>query len=267
VSELFRPLARRKAIRIETVASNEREAMGDPARIQQVLANLVSNAVKFTHSGSVTIEIQPPALSGEDWSFVVSDTGVGIDAKRIEKIFDPYDTSSLDSLGKAGGAGLGLSIARDIVKAMGGQIQVESEVGRGTTFRALLPLEMVPEEFSDDEPASFAGSLYLNLERATEQIVAEAEASRLGWKVIQPGEEFDEVSIVAGRLVVVADHARLALVDDRWLSASERILVVGTGEGGEPVGGVHREKTVRLLYFSSIHDLAHLLKRARDETA
>ena len=267
VSELFRPLARRKAIRIETVASSEREAMGDPSRIQQVLANLVSNAVKFTRSGSVKIEIQPPALSGEDWSFLVSDTGIGIDEKRLEKIFDPYDTSSLDSLGKSGGAGLGLSITRDIVKELGGQIQVESELGRGTTFQVLLPLEVVAEEFSNDEPANFEGSLYVDLERATEQIQTEAQASRLGWKVIQPGEGFEEVSIVSGRLVVIAEHARLALVDERWLSASERILVVGTGEGSEPVDGVYREKAVLLPNFSSAHDLPNLLERARDATA
>ena len=267
VSELFRPLARRKAIRIETVASSEREAMGDPARVQQVLANLVSNAVKFTQSGYVTIDIQPPALSGEDWSFVVSDTGVGIDEKRLEKIFDPYDTSSLHSLGKSGGAGLGLSITRDIVKAMGGQIQVESEVGRGTSFRVLLPLEAVPEDFLPDEPAHFEGSLYLDLERATEQIQAEAQASRLGWKVIQPGEDFDEASIVAGRLLVIIDHARLRLIDDGWLSASERILLVGAAEGGEPISGANRTKTVCMPSFNAAHDLPHLLERAHDGTA
>ena len=267
VSELFRPLARRKAIRIDIVASSEREAIGDPARIQQVLANLVSNAVKFTQSGSVTIEIQPPALSGEDWSFVVSDTGVGIDEKRIGKIFEPYDTSSFDSLGKSGGVGLGLSITRDVVKAMGGQIHVESEVGRGTRFRVLLPLEVVPEEFSNDEPADFEGSLYVDLERATEQIQTEAQASSLGWKVIQPGEDFEEVSIVAGRLVVITDNGRLALVDDRWLSASERIFVVGTSEGSEPIGGVNQEKTVLVPNIGSIRDLTLLLERVRDEAA
>ncbi|WP_379922454.1 PAS domain-containing sensor histidine kinase [Erythrobacter sp. R86502] len=267
VSELFRPLARRKGIRIETLASGEREAMGDPARVQQVLANLVSNAVKFTQSGSVTIDIQPPAIAGEDWSFEVSDTGAGIDGKRLEKIFDPYDTSHFDSLGKSVGAGLGLSITRDIVKTMGGQIRVESEVGRGTLFRVLLPLEAVPDEFSPDKPASSEGSLYLDLDKATEQIQAEAQASGLGWKVIQPGEIFDEASIVAERLLIITSHARLPLIDDGWLSASYRIVVVGTAEGGEPIPGANRAKIVLLPNFSVAHDLPHFLERAHDGTA
>ena len=72
VAELFRPLARRKSIQIELRANSDAEVMGNPGQIQQVLANLVSNSVKFTQSGTVTIEVRPPQVAEANWTFVVT---------------------------------------------------------------------------------------------------------------------------------------------------------------------------------------------------
>ncbi len=116
---------------------------GDPTRLRQVLINLLGNAVKFTETGSVTLEIAPAALgegrTGLD--IAVKDTGVGIPSDRLEKLFTPFTQADAATTRRYGGTGLGLSICKRIVEAMRGLIAVESEVGFGTTFRVRIELE------------------------------------------------------------------------------------------------------------------------------
>ena len=111
--------------------------LADPARVSQVLINLVSNAVKFTPDGSITIS----ARSGGD-GFVevcVADTGIGIPRSQQEHIFSRF--SKVQSAERAGqGAGLGLSISKAVVEAHGGAIRVESVVGKGSRFYFTLPV-------------------------------------------------------------------------------------------------------------------------------
>lgn len=267
VAELFRPLARRKAIRIELVCSDESEAIGDPGRVQQVLANLVSNAVKFTQSGSVTIEVQPPAPSETEWTFIVSDTGVGIDENRIGKIFEPFDTSGEDSLGKPQGAGLGLSITRDIIEAMDGKIMVESEAGSGTKFTIRLPLDAVEEAIDAPVDGESKGTLYVALEKATEQIQAEATASGKGWMIAQPGANPDALQIGANQALILTDPQSLTSILDEWLRVSNKIIVAGDGD--VPVAGQsdYSAKVVRIPSGNLARDLPDLLEKALDEPA
>jgi len=105
----------------------------DPVRIGEVLANLLSNAVRHTPSGGSVAAVVEPSAAGV--SFTVSDTGRGIDAADLPYVFDRF-VKSADS----GGAGLGLAIARSLVQAHGGRITADSEPGRGTTMRFVLPL-------------------------------------------------------------------------------------------------------------------------------
>jgi signal transduction histidine kinase len=111
---------------------------GDERRLTQVLMNLVSNAIKFTDAGSVTIRAKL-----EDGSFVVavSDTGVGIAEGDRERIFEEFQQVDSSSTRKKGGTGLGLAIARRIVELHGGRIWVESTPGEGSTFSFTLPLD------------------------------------------------------------------------------------------------------------------------------
>ncbi|MBT8431259.1 MAG: type IV pili methyl-accepting chemotaxis transducer N-terminal domain-containing protein [Altererythrobacter sp.] len=244
VAELFRPLARRKSIQIELRASSDAEVMGNPGRVQQVLANLVSNSVKFTQSGTVTIEVRPPQAAEANWTFVVSDTGIGIDQKRIEQIFEPFDTSGTDSLGRSVGAGLGLSITRDIVDAMGGQITVESNPGPGTSFTIEFPLAEVIEEATQAAQSSEVGNLYLALEKATEQVQAEATASKLGWNVLQLEDQPESYTANAGPVMILADSSRIASVTAKWLEASDRIYVLGESAAAGAIINENQEKTV-----------------------
>jgi len=111
---------------------------GDPLRINQVLTNLVYNAVKFTHEGTVLVRA---GLDGERVRFSVTDTGIGISADQLPRIFQSFTQLDGSSTRQYGGAGLGLTICRHLVELMGGTLEVESAPGEGSTFTFALPLE------------------------------------------------------------------------------------------------------------------------------
>ncbi len=136
----------------------------DPARLRQLLMNLVGNAIKFTQSGSVRIvsrvlgSAQPPLLAID-----VIDTGIGIASKKLDHIFDPFAQADSSVTRRFGGTGLGLAISRKIAEDLGGSLSVASEYGRGSTFTATLEiggpdgLQLVnvpPETMADASPAS-----------------------------------------------------------------------------------------------------------------
>ncbi len=110
---------------------------GDPGRLRQVLVNLVGNAVKFTERGEVRVSMKLLSHSEDDIEigFEVRDTGVGIPADKIEYVFESFSQADGSTSRRFGGTGLGLSIARGIVNMMGGEIEVESQVDVGSTFR------------------------------------------------------------------------------------------------------------------------------------
>ncbi len=119
--------------------------VGDPTRLRQVLMNLVSNAVKFTPRGSVTLRVFLEKLeSASQIVFEVQDTGIGIPADKFGRLFRPFTQADASTTREFGGTGLGLNISKRIVELMGGVLSVESEVGQGSTFRFFLPLIEAP---------------------------------------------------------------------------------------------------------------------------
>ena len=116
---------------------------GDDARLQQILLNLVSNAVKFTEQGSIRVRLFRP--NENNWGIVVSDTGDGISQSEIPHIFDTFRQVDGAATRVHGGFGLGLSIVKQLVNLMNGQIDVQSILGKGTTFMITLPLT-IPEK-------------------------------------------------------------------------------------------------------------------------
>jgi len=109
---------------------------GDPARLRQVLVNLVGNSTKFTDKGEIEVKVQREAqgVDGTILRFSVRDTGIGIPADKLDKIFGAFSQADASTTRKYGGTGLGLSIARQLVGLMGGKLGVESEIGKGSTF-------------------------------------------------------------------------------------------------------------------------------------
>lgn len=115
---------------------------GDPFRLRQVLLNLVSNAIKFTRNGEILVSVQLASLSESTVSlhFSVSDTGIGIPEAKLRTIFKAFTQADSSTTRQFGGTGLGLAIASRLVTAMGGQIDVDSEVGTGSTFHFTIEL-------------------------------------------------------------------------------------------------------------------------------
>jgi anti-sigma regulatory factor (Ser/Thr protein kinase) len=121
--------------------------IGDPTRIRQIVVNLVGNAIKFTEHGEVVVSVeqepgQPPKDDSVRLHFAVRDTGVGIPADKQNKVFEAFSQADGSMARKYGGTGLGLTICARLVEKMGGRIWVESEPGKGSTFRFTASLEV-----------------------------------------------------------------------------------------------------------------------------
>lgn len=110
--------------------------IGDPVRLNQIVLNLVSNAVKFTSQGEIEVSVQLMETSGDHIkiSFCVRDSGIGIEPENLERIFDTFQQASSETSRIFGGTGLGLAIVKQLVEAQGGEIEVMSQVGIGSTF-------------------------------------------------------------------------------------------------------------------------------------
>ena len=113
---------------------------GDPTRLRQILANLVNNAIKFTPSGSVSIEILLDPERADALLARVRDTGIGIPRERADRLFKPFSQIDSSTTRKYGGSGLGLAICHRLTQLLGGQIKVESSPGEGSLFSVVLPL-------------------------------------------------------------------------------------------------------------------------------
>jgi len=125
-----------------------KKVMGDPTKISQVIVNLISNAIKFTKSkGAVDVAIEKVAESNDyiTLKFAVSDTGIGISESQKSKIFEAFSQADVSTSRKFGGTGLGLAISGKLVSFMGGELDIESEEGKGSTFFFTLTLEKQKE--------------------------------------------------------------------------------------------------------------------------
>ncbi|MEO8624388.1 MAG: ATP-binding protein, partial [bacterium] len=111
----------------------------DGGKLRQILINLVGNAIKFTSDGEVVVSVSTDPDTGQPREIVVRDTGIGIPLERQAKIFEPFEQGDSSTRREFGGTGLGLSIVKTFVKLIGATIEVESEVGSGTTFTVRLP--------------------------------------------------------------------------------------------------------------------------------
>lgn len=139
-------------LNIEYDDSIPKVLLGDPVRLHQIILNLVSNAVKFTKKGVITVSVK---LIDEDdektkISFAVSDTGIGIEKSKLEKIFENFQQASSGTSRLYGGTGLGLSIVKQLTHAQGGVIHVESEVSKGSTFSFTLDFPKTTECTEND---------------------------------------------------------------------------------------------------------------------
>jgi signal transduction histidine kinase/CheY-like chemotaxis protein len=167
---------------VEIHPSIPRWIFGDVTRLRQVLVNLVSNAVKFTATGEVVLTVQPSFEDPENpcIHFAVRDTGCGIPADRLHRLFQSFSQVDTSTTRKHGGTGLGLAISKRLTELMGGRIWVESEADKGSAFQFTIPLKVAP---SQDEPlnieANWSGKRILIVDdNATNRRILTAQLSK-----------------------------------------------------------------------------------------
>jgi CheY-like chemotaxis protein len=198
VVDLFAPLAHDKGLQLsmEFDPSLPAWVKGDAGRIRQVLLNLIGNAVKFTDSGHVKVRAKrEPGLSDDrpGLSLEVEDTGIGISPEALPRLFTPFFQADQSNRRRFGGSGLGLVISKRLTEAMGAELYVESEPGRGSTFLFKLPLEplshspgaLLSEMAASHLPAPLKGKVLLVEDNPVNRTLAVAMLNRLG---IEPTE-------------------------------------------------------------------------------
>lgn len=148
--DLFRPQLSDKETTLEVRVEENvpQEVLGDPTRFNQIIFNLLSNAVKYTYRGRIRLEVSLlQQLAGHYLlKFIISDSGVGILSKNLEKIFEAFEQDELLINQQKGGTGLGLYIVKELIGLMSGSIEVKSEFGKGTQFIFTLPFSKVKQE-------------------------------------------------------------------------------------------------------------------------
>ncbi len=161
--DIISPLAAKQNIEVilDLQPAHSRLVRADVQRLRQVLVNLLSNAVKFTESGEVCLHVDVledveatngPHGRSSTINFAISDTGIGIPAAKINKLFDAFTQADASTTRRYGGTGLGLSISRSLVDLMGGRIEVSSIEGQGSTFAFTIRAECLPAEQRLDLP-------------------------------------------------------------------------------------------------------------------
>lgn len=146
----FGPLAKKKGLSFTTEISPDSptQLFSDPVRIQQILKNLLSNAIKFTEKGEVKLKVTK--ASKNRVAFTVSDTGIGIPKEKQESIFETFKQVDSTISRNYGGTGLGLSICRELSRLLQGEILLQSEPGKGSTFTLILPASLTRMEDADE---------------------------------------------------------------------------------------------------------------------
>jgi len=256
VMSVMSPLAHQKEIelRCDIDPTLPPVLVGDPLRLRQVLMNLVSNAIKFTHSGSVTMDISVPD-PGQDrvsLAFSVTDTGMGISVENQQKLFTPYAQGAIDVARLHGGTGLGLVICRQLVQIMGGEIELESEPGRGSAFRFMVSLPIDHETRPEDLRDGPGGSQLIEPERhmAPLQIlqIEDNETNRDVVERILAHYEHQVISVQNGQeaidLIESGEHHFDAILTDRHmpvmdgLETTRRIRKMGSPYDAMPIIGI-----------------------------
>lgn len=203
VESLYARTAQQKGINLSTKVPNQPVYIsGDEGRIRQVLSNLVSNAIKFTDAGTVTVSLAatPQSEGKMQIDLAVIDSGIGIPADRLEAIFKSFTQADGSTTRKFGGTGLGLTISAKLAELMGGSVQVQSEEKCGSrfTFSVCLPgalglLAKCPDKKSVDD--FFARTVLLAEDNEVNRMVAKAQLTRLGCEVVEARDGHEALEV------------------------------------------------------------------------
>lgn len=261
VRDLFAPTAEAKRLAFSVAFEDGPSyCMGDPVRIRQILVNLVSNALKFTETGRVAANLRLIDGDGGDGAAAlevrVSDTGIGMSAEAIERLFEPFVQADSSTTRRYGGTGLGLAITRRLCDQMGGRIDVESRLGRGSAFKVSIPTRRLtalpaPPKQEDAAPYPSIDPFLLVVEdNATNQFVMSHFLQRLGMRfdIVADGVEA-LVACQEKRYDVILMDIEMPRLDGFETTRELRRREHAQGEGRAPIIALsadamidHREK-------------------------
>ena len=222
VANIGEPLAAKNANKLVVRVPGDAGAMhADLTRTRQILFNLLSNACKFTESGTVEVSVRSESREGRDYVvFQVSDSGIGMTPAQVARVFDAFAQADSSTTRKYGGTGLGLAITRKFCEMMGGEIEVHSEAGKGSTFTARLPKEAVRDAGAQS---------------------TETRASRPSTVAAEP------VAAPHGSVLVIDDDPAVQeLMRSFLVREGYAVMIAGSGEEGLRCARAHRPDVITL---------------------
>jgi PAS domain S-box-containing protein len=244
--ELLRPRAREKSLELtlDFVGDLPDTVHTDGIRLRQVLLNLLSNALKFTHAGRVSLTVSTVTHGSVPYiRFEVSDTGIGIADEHVSHIFDPFYQVDQGASRRYGGTGLGLTISRQLTAQMGGTLTVQSRTGIGSVFILELPMESrkLAESALETDTAALRldGTVLLAEDNANIRLLVEEYLRRAGMKVVPAADGAQAVEIIKESLSGVRPAIDLVLLDLYMpvIDGAQAMREMrGVGYGGPVVG-------------------------------
>ena len=258
------------ALRFYADSSLDQILIGDPVRLRQVIVNLLSNAVKFTNHGTVRLQVIVKERNEHNITlhFEVKDSGIGMTAEQMEKIYVPFAQAESSTTRKYGGTGLGLPIVKNIVEMMGGTLSVESTRGVGTVFSFDLTFELT--DMADDilqesiilhelEKPFFNGEILLFEDNAMNQQVICEHLSRIGLRTVVAENGQVGLDILQSRIDKGEKQFDLILMDIHMpvmsgLEATEKIIKLNTGIPIVAMTANIMSNDVEIYTMSGMHD-------------
>ncbi|MBU4326511.1 MAG: response regulator [Proteobacteria bacterium] len=235
----FQHLADEKGIELKIIVTDEVpvEVSSDRQRLEQIIRNLMSNALKFTESGSVTVTFGRPApetdlsASGlsvkECLAVAIKDSGIGIATEQRKVIFEAFQQADGSTSRKYGGTGLGLSISKELASLLGGEIQLESKLGSGSTFTLYLPNELATRKQETEMP----------LPAEAQEMAAEVEKKNIQ---LQIPDDRDSIAPSDRVMLIIEDDPNFArLLYKKCHEKGLKCLVTPTGEAGLELATKH----------------------------
>ena len=250
-SEMLAPQAHGKGLELTAFVAADVPAMvrGDRGRLRQVLTNLVSNAVKFTHRGEVAVRVELLRRdeTGATLRFEVSDTGIGIAKGKLERLFESFSQADTSTTRRYGGTGLGLAISRQLVQLMGGEIHAESGAGRGSRFWFTVTLPEAAAATPAPRPAPAASLKVLAVDdtatnreivgaylrsggHATTAVGSGADALAVLEAAAAAGEPFDVVVLDGQMPGMDGFELAAAIWDEPALRGVRLVMLASTGD-------------------------------------
>jgi signal transduction histidine kinase len=222
---------------IETAPTMPSALIGDTVRLQQICTNLLNNAFKFTANGRILIRFNSQPLSEQNLLLIieVKDTGIGITEERCKHLFDAFTQADQSTTRQYGGTGLGLTICQQLVKLMGGQIEVDSTLGKGSTFKVQLPMRIgtaqTPASRQGDSE-SYPLHVLIAEDNAVNQMVAKGILSKLGasCEIVGDGKAAVQAVKLSDRFDMIFMDCEMPVMDGyeatkairQWESESQR---------------------------------------------